>query len=285
MLFKSTFTLPLLALAPSLVLAGLEDAKFSTVLSAQNFDKVINSQTQGTLVAFFAPWCGHCKSLEPVWTKIASSFSQDDRCKVAHLDADNSANKPLATKYGVSGFPTIKFIPSGGGEATSYDGPRTEEAFLEYLNGKCGTQRVVGGALSELAGRIPSLDSLASSFFSPSSSGQSTRQSILESAITLAENLATDSTALASYYIKIMTKYTGSIDGAQEWVKKEGERLGKMAGKKGAIAGKKLDELRMKQNILKAFTYVGESAESVVEAAKSAVEDIVEAVEHKKEEL
>lgn len=151
----------------------------------------------------------------------------------------------------MSGFPTIKFIPSGGGEAITYEGGRTEDLFLEFLNKKCGTHRVAGGALSELAGRIPSLDTLASTFFGGNSA--LARQTILDSATSLATSFATDSSALASYYLKIMNKYVGSVEGAKEWVEKEGERLGKMASKKGAIAGKKLDELRMKQNVRLAF--------------------------------
>ncbi|SGY83423.1 BQ5605_C009g05635 [Microbotryum silenes-dioicae] len=135
---------------PALVLAGLEDAKYSTVLGSDNFNKVINSQSVGTLVAFFAPWCGHCKSLEGTWTKVAQAFQDDDRCKVAHLDADNANNRPLAEKYGVQGFPTIKFIPTGGGKAVDYQGARSEEAFLEFLNEKCGTHRLPGSALSDM---------------------------------------------------------------------------------------------------------------------------------------
>lgn len=52
-----------------------------------------------------------------------------------------------------------------------------------------------------------------------------------------------------------MSKFLTSAEGAEAWVKKEGERLGKMASRKGAIAGKKLEELRMKQNV-KLFSVV-----------------------------
>ncbi|ORY56814.1 thioredoxin-like protein [Leucosporidium creatinivorum] len=264
---KYSFASPLvlLALAGS-ALAGLEDSRFSTVLSSKNFDHVIASQSEGTLVAFFAPWCGHCKSLEPTWTKIAEAFDGDDRCKVAHLNADEASAKPLASQYGVKGFPTIKFIPSGGRPVEDYAGARSEEAFLQFLNEKCGTHRTPGGGLSKLAGRIPSLDTLASTYFAPTA----TRPALLESASALASSLTDKSSEMASYYIKVMTKWSEatSLADAQAWIVKETERLGKLASRKGTIAGKKLDELKMKQNILAAFHYVESKAEEVVDRIK-----------------
>lgn len=75
---RFNLALSTLALATS-ALAGLEDAKHSTELSAANFDKETKAPSVGTLTAFFAPWCGHCKNLEPVWTKVAAQFEGDDR--------------------------------------------------------------------------------------------------------------------------------------------------------------------------------------------------------------
>lgn len=97
------------------------------------------------------------------------------------------------------------------------------------------------------AGRIPSLDSLASTYFAPTA----TRPALLESASALASSLTDKSSEMASYYIKVMTKWSEatSLADAQAWIVKETERLGKLASRKGTIAGKKLDELRMKQNV------------------------------------
>ncbi|KAI5479858.1 protein disulfide-isomerase A6 [Pseudohyphozyma bogoriensis] len=261
MKISSFVAVPLLA---TLVAAGLEDAKYSTVLTASNFKKEIKTPSVGTLTAFFAPWCGHCKNLESTWTKVAMAFDGDDRCRVAHLDADNGDNRPIAQEYGVSGYPTLKFIYSNGKPALTYSGARSEEALLQYLNENCGTAKLPGGRLSDLAGRIPSLDKLASSFFGPAAS----RKALYEKAVELTEHLKSESEALASYYVKIMAKYVESAEGAQEWIKKETERLGKLGARKGAVAGKKLDELKMKQNILAAFTYVKEAAEDVVDHIK-----------------
>jgi protein disulfide-isomerase A6 len=71
------------------------------------------------------------------------------QCVVANLDADAVPNKPLAEKYGVKGFPTIKFFSKDNKEPEAYEGGRTEEAFVSFLNEKCGTHRAVGGGLND----------------------------------------------------------------------------------------------------------------------------------------
>lgn len=73
---------------------------------------------------------------------------------------------------------------------------------------------------------------------------------ILASASALASSLTDQSSSLAAYYLKVMTKWsTSTLEETQTWLEKEQARLGKLASRKGAIAGKKLDELRMKQNV------------------------------------
>ena len=62
---------------------------------------------------------------------------------------DAKPNAPLAIKYGVSSFPTLIFFPKDNKEGIPYEGGRSEEDFVNFLNEKCGTQRAVGGGLNE----------------------------------------------------------------------------------------------------------------------------------------
>jgi len=82
----------------------------------------------------------------------ARSFVTPNSCVVAEVDADSEKNRPLGTKYEVSGFPTLKFFPKGSAAKTpeDYDGGRTAKDFTEFLNEKCGTHRSVTGGLNEL---------------------------------------------------------------------------------------------------------------------------------------
>lgn len=79
----------------------------------------------------FAPWCGHCKSLEPAWTAAAKDFENSSRCRIAHLDAET--HRDVANRYGVKGYPTLKFVKPDG-TAEDYNQARdvgSLKAFME----------------------------------------------------------------------------------------------------------------------------------------------------------
>ena len=54
---------------------------------------------------FYAPWCGHCKKLEPVY-KAVSNELRDSPVKVGKVDAIKHSD--MAKHFGVGGFPSIK---------------------------------------------------------------------------------------------------------------------------------------------------------------------------------
>ena len=80
------------------------------MLDADNFDSHVSSglsgMTKGTLVAFVASWCGHCKRLKPTYEKLAEAFDGEMFVDIAMIDADK--HRKIGEKYNVAGFPTIK---------------------------------------------------------------------------------------------------------------------------------------------------------------------------------
>jgi vacuolar-type H+-ATPase subunit D/Vma8 len=99
--------------------------------------------------------------------------------------------------------------------------------------------------VDETAGRIPALDQLASKYFAPLATAEK-REALLGAAKSL---VAAKSEGLAEYYVKIMSKFLEGAEEAQNWIAKESERLGTLAAKKGTVTMKKLEELKMKQNV------------------------------------
>ena len=72
-----------------------------------------------------APWCGHCKGLAPHWNAAATRLK--GKVKLGKVDA--TAEKSLAQRYAINGYPTIKIFPPGFGldKPLDYEGPRTAD--------------------------------------------------------------------------------------------------------------------------------------------------------------
>jgi len=102
------------------------------VLDDDNWEEATGEHS-AMLVEFYAPWCGHCKTLAPEWTKAAKSLASSD-IKLAKVDATVATK--LAKRFEVKGFPTIKFFKHGQG--SDYNGGRTESEIVSWVNKKSG---------------------------------------------------------------------------------------------------------------------------------------------------
>jgi len=131
-----------MVLIKSFVFAGLAAAVAakSAVLDLipDNFDKIALSG-KPALVEFFAPWCGHCKNLAPVYEELAQAFEHAaDKVSIAKVDAD--AEKSLGKRFGIQGFPTIKFFDGKSKEPQEYKGGRDLESLTKFVTEKTGVK-------------------------------------------------------------------------------------------------------------------------------------------------
>ncbi|KAJ3330761.1 hypothetical protein HDU76_004934 [Blyttiomyces sp. JEL0837] len=209
-------------------------------LDNANFDSVVGKKN--VLVEFYAPWCGHCKNLAPIYEKVARDFTTESNCVVANLDA--TASKEVADKFDVAGYPTIKFFPEGETTPVTYEGGRTEADFVAYLNDKCGTQRTVGGGLNDKAGKIADLDVIAAKFLAADAAARST---LKDDASKIAKKNKTNK--YATYYVKVMDKISKDGNG---YVEKEVARLTKISSSDSTTLEKK-DDFVIRKNILGSF--------------------------------
>jgi len=131
-----------LAVLPNLVSAGLfREGGPVKMLQDKVFRKSLKSDRTG-IVAFVAPWCGHCQKLTPEYTKAAQSLSPLVDFYAVDCDADE--NKRLCAEQGIKGFPTIKSFPRGVAGATKeYQGERTASSIVNWANGEV-PMRVTG---------------------------------------------------------------------------------------------------------------------------------------------
>jgi protein disulfide-isomerase A6 len=117
--------------------AALASAAAVTVLDPKTFDKTVLKSNKPALVEFYAPWCGHCKNLAPVYEELASSFSAlSDKVTIANVDADD--HKELGKRFGVTGFPTLKWFDGKSDQPEDYKGGRDLESLTAFVTEKTG---------------------------------------------------------------------------------------------------------------------------------------------------
>lgn len=107
-----------------------------TVTGPEEWDEKVLSNPLVTLVAFTAPWCGHCKMLQPEWDQAAEKL-EGEGAQMVWVDATDKANEPIAMQFEVTGFPTILILPGGAPKnpslARQYPGERKASAMVKYV--------------------------------------------------------------------------------------------------------------------------------------------------------
>ncbi|KAK0632394.1 thioredoxin-like domain-containing protein [Immersiella caudata] len=107
------------------------------VVVAKNYEQIVLDDTKDVLIEFYAPWCGHCKSLAPKYEELGALYAKSEfKDKVVIAKVDATAND---VPDEIQGFPTIKLYPAGAKDkAVTYSGARTVEDLIKFIaeNGK-----------------------------------------------------------------------------------------------------------------------------------------------------
>ena len=121
----------------AVAIAGTYAASSVLDLIPDNFDNVVLNSGKPALVEFFAPWCGHCKKLAPVYEDLAANLDfAKDKVSIAKVDAD--AEKGLGKRFGVQGFPTLKWFDGKSDKPEDYNGGRDLESLQNFVVSKTG---------------------------------------------------------------------------------------------------------------------------------------------------
>jgi len=75
----------------------------------KTFDDVVIKSDKPALVDFWAPWCGPCHMLAPVFEELASEYK--DRVRFVKVNVDEAQG--TASSLGIMGIPTIALFHHG----------------------------------------------------------------------------------------------------------------------------------------------------------------------------
>lgn len=91
------------------------------------------------IILIWAKWCGHCVKFKPEFDKCRQTVidSEELNDKIEVIDYNEKDYPEKIKEYGGQGFPTVVFEDSEG-NFDSYEGPRTSDALISFINTKLG---------------------------------------------------------------------------------------------------------------------------------------------------
>lgn len=216
---------------------------FVSILSSDSFDRTL--QDKCALVDFYAPWCGHCKTLNPIYEKLAFAFRAEPTVVIGKVDC--TVHPDLGERFSIGGYPTIKFFQgSTSSPQADYREPRDLKSLVNYINSKCRTSRNVDGTLTEAFARSKEAETLIVQFMASSSPQE--KKDLLKKVEKATQNLSRQE------YVKFYTTYmTRVLEKGPSYVAAELERIEGLLAQQDRLDPQTLDSFTVRRRILKVF--------------------------------
>ena len=105
-----------------------------TVVVGKTFEEIVMDPKKDVLIEMYAPWCGHCKALEPIYKKLGKHFKDETNLVIAKMDA--TAND-IPPGYSAEGYPTIYFAPANDKKnPIKHEGERGLDDLIKFIREK-----------------------------------------------------------------------------------------------------------------------------------------------------
>ncbi|AOW02760.1 thioredoxin-like protein [Yarrowia lipolytica] len=227
-----------------------EGAKLIKTVDDQSFADLFKNDKKYALVAFTAKWCGYCKQLAPEYEKVAAVFSRDP-VSIGQVDCtEPEPSHDLLEKYDIKSYPTLLWFEEGSTEPVKFEGgDRSVEGLVAFINDKTGLNRNTDGSYNDYAGVF---------------SGKLLEQlkEAVENPTKVKEFIGEIPQSFSSVYERVLSKVGSLGEETEAYLDKEITRLGNIIEKRGAKQDK-LDEFKIRQNVLKSIKALKNKVENV----------------------
>lgn len=106
------------------------------IVVGNNFNQIVLDESKDVLLEIYAPWCGHCQALEPIYEKLAKALRSIDSLVIAKMDGTANEHERVQ----VDGYPTLFFFPAGNKsfDPISVDTDRSITGLYQFLKNNAG---------------------------------------------------------------------------------------------------------------------------------------------------
>ena len=111
--------------------AGLDGAKYLHHLTDANFDDFVGRKGS-VLVMFYAPWCGHCKSMKADYA-LAARRIKDKNIVGELVTVDATVQTGLQQRFEIRGFPTLRYFRKGQ-NVSAYERKRKADDIVDFMS-------------------------------------------------------------------------------------------------------------------------------------------------------
>merc|ERR1712194_988867 len=104
------------------------------IVTGKTIETLVFDAKKDVLLEVYAPWCGHCKKIEPEYIKVGKKVQKEgfeDILTIAKMDG--TLNDSPVDSISWSGFPTLYYIKAGSTEPMKYEGPRDAKGIWKWL--------------------------------------------------------------------------------------------------------------------------------------------------------